>query len=499
VLGRTRCEVVGLRTVDLFPSDVAEQLERTDAEVMAAGEWRTYEDPIVTGEGEPRVFLATKGPYHAPDGSPAGLVGIAHDITERKRAEDRQRLVAAAGRVLAAGHDEQGAVREVAALVVPALADWCVIELIDAAGRIVPAAAAHAGEKGPLLDELRRRYPVTGAASAAPQVVRSGRPELYHNVDPPPADEPHLDLLRRVGFDTAVVVPLTAGGQWIGSMTLAVTRPRRYVSADLTVFEQLGDRLALALEEARLRRDRASIAQALQRCLLPSELPSVPGLELAVRFHAAGDGDELAGDFYDAFRGGTSWLLVVGDVSARGPEAASTIAAVRHTLHAAAWRDPGPVALLGELNDALVLRSGGGPFCTAALVVAQPAAQRVDLTVACAGHPAPLVRRAGGTVTAVTASGGPLGVVRQPEFHAAHVVLAPADALVLFTDGVVDVGQAGHWGPEQLRDELAGWRGAGARELATRIEARALDAHLDSADDDLAILVARVAQAQPFP
>jgi PAS domain S-box-containing protein len=499
VLGRAQHEVVGLRTMDLFPSDVAQQLERTDADVVAAGEWRTYEEPIVTGEGDERVFLATKGPYRGPDGSPAGLIGIAHDITERKRAEDRQRLVAAAGRALAAGHDEPGAVREVVALVVPALADWCLIELLDPAGRVVPAAAAHAGDKGRLLDELRRRYPPTGTASAVPQVVRSGRPELYRNVDAPPAGEAHLDLLRRVGFDTAAVVPLTSGGQWIGSMTLAVTQPRAYSSADLTVFEQLADRLALALEAARLRRDRTSVTQALQRSLVPPEPPPVPGLDLAVRFHAAGAGNELAGDFYDVFPVVTGWLLVIGDVSARGSDAGWTIAAARHTLHAAAWRDARPAAVLRELNRALMLRSGGGPFCTVALALAQPAGDRIDLTVACAGHPAPLLRRASGAVTAVTASGGPLGVVRDPEFHATRLALEPADALVLFTDGVVDVGPASGWGLERLREELSGWRGAGARELATRIEARALDAHLDSADDDLAVLVARVAPAQPLP
>jgi PAS domain S-box-containing protein len=498
VLGRAQHEVVGLRTVDLFPNDVAQQLERTDAEVVERGEWHTYEEPIVTAEGDERVFLATKGPYQAADGSPAGLIGIAHDITERKRAEDRQRLVAAAGRALAAGLDEDGAVREVVALVVPAMADWCLIELLDPAGRIVPAAAAHAGDKGRLLDELRRRYPVTGA-STVPQVVRSGRPELYRNVHAPAPVEGHLDLLRRVGFDTAAVVPLTAGGQWIGSMTLAVTRPRGYSSADLTVFEQLADRLALALEAARLRRDRTSVAQALQRALVPPELPTVPRLDFAARFHAAGGGDELAGDFYDVFPAGTSWLLVIGDVSARGPAAAWTIATARHTLHTAAWLDPQPAALLDALNRELLLRGGGGPFCTVAVALAQPAGDGVDVTVACAGHPAPLLRRASGAVTAVTASGGPLGVVREPEFAATHLALEPADALVLFTDGVVDVAQTSGWGLERLREELSGWHGAGARELATRIESLTLDAHLDSADDDLAVLVARVRPPQPLP
>jgi PAS domain S-box-containing protein len=116
VLGRPREEIVGLRTEDVFPPAVAAGIKEGEAAVMARGDWLTYEDHVVTGAGEARTFLSTKGPYRDPDGNVIGLVGISRDITERKRVEDRQRLLAASGRLLATELDETGTLAEVVAL-----------------------------------------------------------------------------------------------------------------------------------------------------------------------------------------------------------------------------------------------------------------------------------------------------------------------------------------------------------------------------------------------
>jgi PAS domain S-box-containing protein len=485
MLGRPPREIVGLRVEDVFPADVAREVRRVDEAVMAGGKWRTYEDPIVGGAGEARVFLSTTGPYLAADGAPAGLIGIAHDITERKRAEDRQRLVGAVGRVLAAGHDEQGAVAEVASLAVPAMADWCVIELLDPAGRIVPVAATHAGDKGRLLDELRRSHDRAPSAN----VVRSARPELYQHVDAPPHREggAHLDLLRRVGYESAVVVPLVSRGHWIGAITLAVAGRRRYSWDDLAVFEQLADRLALALDNARLAGDRARITEALQASVLPAELPSLPGLELAARLRASGDAGELGGGAYDAFAVEGGVLLMVGDVRVRGPEAATVIARAREVVRSAAEHDASPVALLRALNAALLRRPGAAPFCTAAIARLSLTDDRAEVVVACAAHPAPLVLRGSGAVAAVPASGGALGVASDVELDPAGFELERGDALALFTASACVPGGA------PLEEALEARTGAGADELARRIEARTLDAQLDELDDDLVTLVARIA------
>jgi PAS domain S-box-containing protein len=486
VLGHSPEEIVGLDPADVFPPEVAQEIRAADASVMARREWRSYEESIVTSTGEPRVYLSTKGPYLALDGSVVGIIGISRDITERTRAEDRQRLVAAAVQTLAKDRDEHTAVREVTSLAVPAMADWCVIELIDPSGRIVPAAATHAQDKPRLLEALRQRYPAQPDASGdLAQIVRTARPELYQHTDMPPGaaagQDAHLELLRRVGFESAVVIPLLACGQWIGAITLAVTGPRRYSRADLAVFEQLADRLALALDTGRLHRDREQVARVLQRCLLPLELPAVQGLELAARFHAAGDGSVPAGVFYDAFALADGCMLVVGDVRGRGADAAADAFRVQHVLRTAPERAPDD--LLRALNAELLLRPASTPFCTAALARLRICDGGADVTVVSAGHPAPLLFSATGEVTRLPTRGSPVGVVRQPRLPVEELQLGPADALVLCNDAVADA-----WRP---LDAFGVTRG-GAEALAGELAAGAVRARLDGPDDDLVILVARV-------
>jgi PAS domain S-box-containing protein len=491
VLGRPPAEIVGLRAADVFPAEVAEEIGASDASVVARREWRTFEESIVTGADEARVYLSNKGPYVAPDGSIVGLIGIARDITERTRAEDRQRLVAAAAHALAKGGDERAAVREVAGVAVPAMADWCVIELIDSSGRVVPAAASHAQDKARLLDALQLRYPPRPDPSVhLAHVVHTARPELYQHTDAPrgPAarEDAHLELLRNVGFESAAVVPLVSRGQWVGAITLAVTAPRRYSPADLAVFEQLADRLALALDTARLHRDREQLVHVLQRCLLPYELPSVRGLELAARFHAAGDGSEPAGAFYDAFAVESGCVLVAGDVYGRGPGAAADILRIRHVLRAARLAGAPPDELLRGLNTELVRRPGSTPFCTAALARMRIDDSGADASVASAGHPAPLLVAATGEVTAIPVRGGPVGIVPEPQLHVEELRLEPADALVLGNDAIADTWRAGR---QRSRAAGEGAR-AGADALAAEIEAAALRARLDGVQDEVAILVA---------
>ena len=113
------------------------------------------------------------------------------------------------------------------------------------------------------------------------------------------------------------------------------------VGADhLALFEDLARRAALAIDNARLYEERASVARTLQRSLLPPVLPDVPGIELAARYVAAGEGNEVGGDFYDCFRTGDGeWAVVIGDVCGKGAEAAAVTALARYTVRASATRD----------------------------------------------------------------------------------------------------------------------------------------------------------------
>jgi serine phosphatase RsbU (regulator of sigma subunit) len=156
-------------------------------------------------------------------------------------------------------------------------------------------------------------------------------------------------------------------------------------------------------------------------------------------------------------------------------------------VRSAAERDASPAALLRALNAALLCKPDDAPFCTAAIARLRLSDDRAEVAVACAAHPAPLVLRASGAVAALPASGGALGVAPDVELEPARLTLDPGDALVLFTAPAYGAGTA------QLDEALGAWRGAGADELARRIEARTLDARLDEIDEDLVILVARLA------
>ena len=154
----------------------------------------------------------------------------------------------------------------------------------------------------------------------------------------------HVELIRQAGPHSAVVVPITARGRALGAIALLrLGEARRYGEEDLEMAQELGRRVGVAVDNARLYAERSYIAQTLQQSLLPAELPQIPGIETGARFRATGEGNDVGGDFYDLFEAaGGGWSVVVGDVCGKGPDAAAVTALARYTLRAAAMRDPGP-------------------------------------------------------------------------------------------------------------------------------------------------------------
>src|SRR5206468_6517575 len=130
---------------------------------------------------------------------------------------------------------------------------------------------------------------------------------------------------------SAMWVPISVGATTIGAMTLVSTESRRrFGEADLLLAEELGRRAGVATENARAFEERSALAELLQRDLLPPELPAIPGWRTAAMYRPAAG--QVGGDFYDAIALDGGWLLIVGDVAGRGPEAASLTAMARYTL-----------------------------------------------------------------------------------------------------------------------------------------------------------------------
>jgi PAS domain S-box-containing protein len=245
----------------------------------------------------------------------------------------------------------------------------------------------------------------------------------------------------------------------------------------------------------------AAVARTLQESLLPPDLPDVPGVELAARYHPAGGGIEVGGDFYDVFRTGRStWGLVMGDVCGKGAPAARLTALARYTLRAAAMHVKTPSAALDLLNQAMlrqaVTEHDRDPerFATAVFATLRRARGRVSLNLSCAGHPPPMLLRADGRVEAVGRPGTLLGLLDEVDLVDSAVTLAPGDSIVLYTDGVTEArDEDGQLGEAGLRRMLAACAGASAKDVAEQLELGALRRQAGETRDDIAVLVVQVA------
>jgi sigma-B regulation protein RsbU (phosphoserine phosphatase) len=197
-----------------------------------------------------------------------------------------------------------------------------------------------------------------------------------------------------------------------------------------------------------------ALSATLQQTLMPPAPPAIDGLEVAAQYLAGEASLDIGGDFYDVFAVGDEWVLVVGDVCGRGAEAAVVTALARFTVRAQAMQHGGAAAVLRIVNDVL-LGYHVNRFCTVALV---RLTRRGDGgwhgSVSCGGHPLPLVRRREATIETVGRPGTVLGVVAEPALHDAPVTLDVGDALVLFTDGVLEARSDGEFF-DQRRAEQA--------------------------------------------
>jgi PAS domain S-box-containing protein len=468
------------------------------------------EDPILSRRDEipladGRVFDRWTAPARTETGNPLGRTVFYRDITEQKRLEERLRtseqwsaFLAEASSLLAQTFDYETELQGLARLVVPQLADWCVIHVLDEQGEIVPVALEHT-DPAKVAGAWRstERHPVDRTVEVGVAGVISSRtPLLLEEVtdeilQTAARSDEQLAALREAGIVSAIVVPIVARDRGLGSLTLVSAESgRRYTKEDLDRAMELAARAALPIDNARLYQQTAVVAQTLQRSLLPPELPRIRGVDLAARYFPAGEAAQVGGDFYDAFRTGRrSWALVLGDVSGKGIEAATVTALARHTMRAAAMAVDRPSQILKMLNTALLERTDIDRFCTVVYAHVEPRFGRVRVTVSSAGHPVPYIVRSNGTVEAVDCGGTLVGFVEGIALKDAIVDLEFGDKLFLYTDGLLDIRPAeGEFGPEGLVNLLrqTGKRGT---ETATELIGRtALDLEAGEQRDDIAIL-----------
>lgn len=453
-----------------------------------------------TGAVEWRVTKAS-GVYDR-EGRLKLVVNVIEDITEVKRAELTQRMLARAGELLSSSLDYERMLQQVAELAVPQLADWCVVSLPDGHGFIRGVAVAHVDPaKIDLARRIQERYPTRADEPTGPaQVIREGTSQLIDEISDEVLtaaahDDEHLELLRGVGLRAGLVVPMTTGAKIVGALTLiSAESGRRFDAADVTLAEELARRAGTAVENARLYEERSRIARTLQTSLLPGRLPQMPGWTAATLYRPAGDENWVGGDFYDTFAVRGGWLAIVGDVAGHGASAAAMTGLARHTLRTAATLLDDPLDAIRTLNGAL-LAVGSMSLCSVAAVLLrenEDGGARAEII--CAGHPLPLLVR-GGAVRPIGSFSPMLGAYPVDAWERTSHDLEPGDLLVMFTDGVFDtVGEGERFGEERLERTLHG--ATDAFDAVARIDA-ALSAFEvgEQADDTAVLAVQRVAVA----
>jgi serine phosphatase RsbU (regulator of sigma subunit) len=433
----------------------------------------------------------------------AGRCAVAIDNARLFRAEREARaradFLARAGVLLDETLDYERTLRSVADIAVPEIANWCGLSVLDGDGRLQQVAAAHIDpEQRRLGEELNRRYPPDrDAESGSMRVARTGRTEFVPEIteamiDAGIPDEEQRALVKRLDLRSVIIAPLRARARTFGTLTLANTGPsRRFGEADVQLAEELARRAGTAIDNARLYTERTHIAHTLQARLLPARLPDVPGAMLAARYRAAGELNEVGGDFYDVFpRSEEEWAMVVGDVSGKGPEAAAVTALARYTLRAGALDDDAPAKALRRLNSALRAHDDSAQYATAALAYLSTAERGlIRVRLALAGHPPAMIVRADGAVDAAGAYGDMLALDGEPTFRETELRLAPGDVLLLYTDGVTEAGPRDRpFGEFGFAELLGGLAGAAPQAVVDAVEEAVVDAHGGEPRDDIALL-----------
>ncbi len=303
-----------------------------------------------------------------------------------------------------------------------------------------------------------------------------------------------LATASAVGGET-VVLPLVARNRVIGMLTLGKPTDDHFRQEILELAEDLSRRAALALDNARLYSERTAISQSLQRSLLPPGLPEIDGVEVDVIYRAAGEGNEVGGDFYDLFpiRDG-AYGFAIGDVCGTGPNAAAVTGLARHALRLLAREGLSGPAVLQRLNSAILDEGARSRFLTLLYGELRPQEDgSAELKVVCAGHPLPLRLRQDGTVETAAEPQPLLGVLEDLDLYEQTVTLDPGDVLLCVTDGVTERREGSRMlGDDGLADVLTTCTGLTAGAVAARIMRAVERFASDAPSDDMAILAMRV-------
>jgi len=457
-VNRAFCETVGRDADDLVGRTLDELGPQADAGVDAAPRAELVAGRIARYELERRLsgpagasvpVLMSVSLATSTEGSAADLILHVQDLRERRRAErDHVQLIREqAARAQAEAASERLALMQsiaVAALGAEDL-DGLLRALLDRLlGALDVDRAALVISDGE--DRVVARA-ATGVATIVERDADAQIDELVAHVATERGPVTIRDVLE-AGIDASslgpaisslLAMPLVAGGRIVGSLHVGTLKRREFHAETIDLLRLAADRASLAIARTRLHDRERRIAEELQRSLLPSVLPPVPGVALAARYLPGGNGATVGGDWYDAIALADGCVAVaIGDVVGRGVEAAATMGQMRSALRAMLMQADDSGAMAERLNH-FALGLGDCMLTTVVLAVFDPATGVLRYTNA--GHPPPLLvgpAGVGGARLLEDDPQPPMGVMEAPGYQQRTLQLDPGSTLVLYTDGLIE-------------------------------------------------------------
>jgi PAS domain S-box-containing protein len=468
--------------------------------------------------GELRWVRVTAVPDARDDqGRPCRAYAIFTDLTEQQRTEQKQAELQAsiraaraeadnagerlaflmrAGALVAATRDRDELLDQIVKLVVPTLADCCVVFLPTADGTLLAGALGHTDPARALQLAGLRSHPIAPAGPLLSQrAYTSGTTQLSRNAaaEMPAwtrAEPDAMSVVKLMRARSAISTPLLGGKDPLGVIALyrGAGRPP-FTETDVSVVEELGRRLAVGLANTDTFAREHAIAETLQRSLLPDALPLIAGLDLAARYLPATEGAAVGGDWYDAFLLPDGRIgLVIGDVAGHNIASASTMGQIRSLLRAYAVDGPDPGRALQRTNAA-VARLLPDALASVLYAVLDPATG--DLAYANAGHPPPIITTNAGQAEYLDDTDGVmLGACTAASFTTGHGRLPPGASLLCYTDGLIEVRRRDiREGLTALAETLQRSRPDSAEQTCAIVEGALVST---TRQDDICLLTARL-------
>ena len=508
LLGVDLADMVGHAMARAVDERIKWRLTNPDDAQRAIADTRATADPRAACDVETVDGLALRlrsSILRDDDGAALGRLDTITDVSEARDALERaRRLADERARLLEAEErraQEEAVLARAAHLLASALTPADVhSHLIDLVQGLVPTcektavlvaddrgvvrAAAHRGFRPDTVARMvfRRDEGVVG------RVMAGGRPFICNDTAAEPQDA--SAITRPEGIRSFMHVPIVVGDRVYGIVVANSPVPRAFGERELRLVGELARHTASALQNALRFAQERHVAHTLQRALSTGAPPQVDGLEIATLYRAA-SGVQVGGDICAAWQllDGAAAMLM-GDVSGRGVEAAGLAVMVRHMAEAVSRHRRAPGDLMTELNDLLHARLPDGSLVTLAMAIVDPSDGALWWTNA--GHPAPVLLPARGSLATLGDPGPPCGALLGRAYPNRRTVLEPGDTLVLYTDGITEARRRGReFGEHSLHELLGSLAHLPARELPGAV-VEAVERWCDAGlDDDVAVAVVR--------